>query len=264
MNIFFRELKASIKSLLIWSAIMIVYALIVFSKFSAYYQKPEMLAILDSMPQGLLDAFNMRAFNLTTLNGFYGVVVTFNALILAIAAVMWGNGIIAKEERDKTVEFSLTLPVTRGKLVTAKAAAAVVDCVVLLLVTWGITLIGAQNYSPDAEFYRYVAISTLAFFIIEIIFLSLGIFLGCAMKKHKLSSGLAIAILLASYFASVISGLSKNVEFLKYFSPFKYFDPAVMLHESRLGTNYVLLSLAIIAVCMAGAYLTYRKRDLYI
>ena len=31
-----------------------------------------------------------------------------------------------KEERDKTVEFSLTLPVTRSRLVTAKALAALV------------------------------------------------------------------------------------------------------------------------------------------
>ena len=264
MKIFFRELKASLKSLLIWSVIVILFALVGFSKFSAYYQKPEMLAILNSMPKALIDAFNMSSFNLTTLNGFYGVMVTFYALILAIAAVMWGSTIISKEERDKTVEFSLTLPVTRSTLITAKTAATTVDCIVLLLVTWGFTLVGAQNYAPDATFYRFVAISALAFFIIQMIFLALGIFLGCAMKKYKQAGGLAIAILLGTYFASVISGLSKNMEFLKYFSPFKYFDPFIMQNESRLEVSYVLLSVAIIAVCMAGAYFTYKKRDLYI
>jgi ABC-2 type transport system permease protein len=198
------------------------------------------------------------------LNGFYGILVPFYALILAIAAVMWGSTVISKEERDRTVEFSLTLPVTRARVITAKALAAFVDCVVLLVVMCGFTMVGAQKYAPDAVFYKFVAISALAFFIIEMIFLALGIFLGCVMKKYKQSGGLAIAILLTTYFASVITTLSKNLDFLKYVSPFKYFDPLLMLHESRLEVLYVLLSVGIIVVFMVGAYFTYKKRDLYI
>jgi ABC-2 type transport system permease protein len=98
----------------------------------------------------------------------------------------------------------------------------------------------------------------------ELIFLALGIFLGCVMKKHKLSGSLAVSILLGTYFASVLAGMSKDMEFLKYFSPFKYFDPFLMLKDSGLDPLYVLLSLAIVAVLIVGAYLTYQKRDLYI
>jgi ABC-2 type transport system permease protein len=62
----------------------------------------------------------------------------------------------------------------------------------------------------------------------------------------------------------VLSGLSENLEFLKYVSPFKYFDPAMLLHESRIDITFVAISAGIIAVCLVGAYLTYSKRDLYI
>ena len=61
-----------------------------------------------------------KAFNLTTISGFFGIMFTYFALLLSIAATMWGSDIISKEERDKTVEFSLTLPVTRSRVVTAK------------------------------------------------------------------------------------------------------------------------------------------------
>jgi hypothetical protein len=37
-----------------------------------------------------------------------------------------------------------------------------------------------------------------------------------------------------------------------------------MLSESRLEATFVLLSVAIIAVLLAGAYASYAKRDLYI
>ena len=216
------------------------------------------------MPPAMLSALNMNAFNLTTVTGFWGIMVMYFSLILAIAAAMWGSDIITKEERDRTVEFSLTLPVTRARLVTAKIAAVVFNCVVLLLVTWGFTLINGQNYKPDDQFYQFVAISMLSFFVLQMIFMALGILLGCALKKYKRASAAAVAILLGTYAASIISGLGKDVEFLKYISPFEYFDSVLLMREGRLDTGFVLLSLAIIAACLAAAYAAYQRRDLYI
>lgn len=264
MNIFFRELRANFKSLLIWAGIVILFNYVGFAKFSAYYGNPELLAILDSFPPAMVSALSLNAFNLTTVTGFYGIMIVYFALILTIAAVMWGSDIIAKEERGKTVEFSLTLPVTRAKLVTAKTAAALVNCIILLLVTWGITLVSSQQYKPDNAFYNFVAISIPAYLLMQMVFLAIGIFLGCAMKRHKLAGSVAISVLLTAYFASIMAGLSKSMDFLKYFSPFKYFDPASLLRESRLEIQYVLLSIAIVVVCMVGAYFSYAKRDLYI
>jgi ABC-2 type transport system permease protein len=264
VNIFFRELRANLKSLLIWSGIVILFNYVGFAKFSAYYNNPEMLKILDSFPPSVLSALSVNAFNLTTVAGFYGIMIVYFGLMLSIAAVMWGSDIISKEERGKTVEFSLTLPVTRAKLVTAKTAAVLVNCIVLLLITWGITLVSAQQYKPDSAFYKFVAVSIPAYLLMQLVFMAIGIFLGCAMKQHKRAGSTAIAILLGTYFISIMAGLDKNLDFLKYFSPFKYFDPSLLFKESRLELPFVLLSIALIAIFLAGAYFFYEKRDLYI
>src|SRR4030042_7048404 len=142
-----------------------------------------MLAILDSMPPALVAAFNMQAFNLTQVTGFCGLMFSYFALLLSIAAVMWGSDIISKEERDKTVEFSLTLPVTRNRLVTSKTLAALVNCICLLLITWGISLASVQRYHPDASFYSFLSLCMLALFVVQLTFLSIGVFLGCAIKR---------------------------------------------------------------------------------
>ncbi len=264
MNIFLRELRANFKSLLIWGVIVILLTVIGFTKFSAYVDNPEMLAILESMPSALIDAFNLRAFNLTTLNGFFGAMYTYFALILSIAAAMWGSDIISKEERDKTVEFALTLPVTRSRLVTAKTLAVLVNCIGLLLVTWGVTIFNARSYQPDSTFYAFLNRSMLALFIMQLIFMSIGIFLGCAMKRHKQAGSVAISLLLTTYFFSIISGMHEKLEFLKYFSPFRYFDAGKLLREAKFDTTFVLLAAAIIVASMVGAYLTYTRRDMYI
>ena len=84
------------------------------------------------------------------------------------------------------------------------------------------------------------------------------------MKQYKRSGSVAVSLLLGTYFISVISSLSENLEFLKYFSPFKYFNPAKFVNGSSIDLNYVLLSFAIILVCITGGYITYARRDLYI
>lgn len=264
MNILVRELKANLKSLLTWGVIVVLFVTVGASKFSAYYNNPEMLAVLDSLPPALVAAFSFEGFNLTTVTGFFGLMFTYYALLLSIAAAMWGSDVISKEERDKTVEFALTLPVTRSRLVTAKALAALVNCIGLLLITWGISLISLRRYQPDARLYEFVALCMLALFILQLVFLAVGLFLGCAMKQYKRAGAVAISVLLTTYFLSVASSLNQDLDFLKYVTPFKYFDPGFLLRESRLDLLFVGLSLAVVLVSVAGAYLTYARRDLYI
>ena len=235
-----------------------------FSKFSGYAENPEILEVLDAMPAALLESFNMNAFNLTTVEGFFGVMYAFVALILGIAAVMWGSEIISKEERDKTVEFALTLPVKRSTLVTAKTAAGLTYCLLLALATWGLNAASASTYDPDPGFYKFLFQGMAALVVLQVIFLAIGILIGSAMKQHKRAGSVAISVLLGTYFFSVIAGLKEEWEFLKYLSPFKYFDPALILRESRVEPVYLWISLGIVLVSLAGAYLAYHRRDLYI
>jgi len=264
MNIFLRELKANLKSLLIWSAIIMLLIFMAGAKYSAFAGDPELLKMLDSMPPALLDALSMRAFNLTTISGFYGVMFIYFALMAAIAAAMWGSDSISKEERDKTVEFSLVLPVSRSRVVTAKGLAALVNCIVFVLITWVVSLVAVQSYNPDQAFYSFLALEMQGMFVIELIFLAIGLLLGCAMKQYKRSGSTAIAIILTAYFLSIVVSMQANLDFLKYFTPFKYFDASQLLSSGKMDVTYLLLSAVIIVVCVGAAYWLYNKRDLYI
>lgn len=264
MNILLRELQANLRSLLVWGAIVVVWAIFGFAEYRAYAGNPEILGIVDSLPPAFLSALSLEAFNLTTVSGFWGVLFLNFALLLSLAAVLWGSDIISKEERDRTVEFSLALPVSRGKIVAAKTLAAAMNCLALVVITLGASLANVARYQPDRAFFDFFFLSMIALFFMQLIFLAVGIFLGCAMKHHKRASSVAIALWLGTYFLSVLSGLSQKLDFLKYFSPFAYFDPVVLLRESRIDLAYVALSAAIITVCLVGALLTYSRRDLYI
>jgi ABC-2 type transport system permease protein len=264
MNIFLRELRANLKSLLIWSVIVTFLIAMATSKFSAFANDAEMLKMLDSMPPALLEALSMNAFNLTTLSGFYGVMFIYFSLMAAIAAAIWGSDIISKEERDKTVEFSLVLPVSRNRVVTAKALAALVNCIAFVLITWGVSLAAVRSYQPDQAFYSFLALEMRAMLAIALIFLAIGLLLGCALKQYKRSAAIAVAIILVAYFTSIATKMQEKLDFLKYFTPFKYFDAGELFRSGRMDGLYLALAAAIIVVCVAAAYWSYNRRDLYI
>jgi ABC-2 type transport system permease protein len=264
MNIFLRELRANLKSLIIWCVIMALLILIGTAKFAAFYNNPESLDLIKALPASMVDAMDLNAFNLTTVTGFFGIMFVYFGLLGAIAAAMWGSDIISKEERDKTVEFSLVLPVSRSRVITAKALAALVNCVVFVLVTWGFSLLSVRSYAPEEGFGTFLRLEMEGMFAIEMIFLALGLLLGCAMKQYKLSGSVAVGIILVTYMLSVFSGMKTDWDALKYFTPFKYFDAGEFLKTSALNGGYVLLSAVIVVVFVAAAYLLYNRRDLYI
>lgn len=261
-RMYLHELRANLKSLLIWSGILLLLVVAALAKFEGYYNNPEMLKILETMPKALLDAFGMRAFNLTTLEGFYGVMSVYFYLMAAMASAMWAANVIAKEEFNKTAEFTLVLPMPRRTILTAKALAALTTSVAFVLITWGISLVGARRYSPEPGFYDFLFLEMQGMFFISLLSWALGLAFAAVWKKPRRAASSAVIVLLAAYVLSTVQGMHEKLEFLKWVTPFKYFDAADLFHNGALDGTYVALTLALMAVLIAASYYVYNRRDL--
>lgn len=264
MNIVTRELWANKKSLIIWSVSMIAFVAMMFIEFAAYYKNPEMLVVIEAIPREMLEAFGMADANLTTVSGYLKATIAFINLTLGIYAVLLGNSIIAKEERDKTAGFLMTLPIKRASVITRKLIASVLCCTILLLVVAVSILVAITPYETETFFAEFFSLVMLSSFVTMLIFLSIGMLLAAVIRRHKLSSGLGIGIAFAMYIASVVSALSENMEFLKYITPFMYFDASYMLRELSVEPIFILLSCIIVLISVIGTFAIYQKRDLYL
>jgi len=264
MNVALRELFANKKSLVVWGGSMAAFVAMMFVEFAAYYKNPEMLAVLDAMPRDLLAAFGMLDANLTTVSGYLSMAMVFINVTLAVYATMLGHNLVAKEERDKTAGFLMTLPVTRARVLTGKLVAGVLCCVIVLVVTAGSIIGMLLRYEVDANFSTFFTLVVISGLLIMLMFLSMGMFLGAVTRRHKLSSGVGMGLVFALYIASIVSGLTERMEFLRYVSPFEYFEAAQLLRDLSVEPVFLRLSLGVIAVFVAGTYFSYRKRDLYV
>lgn len=262
MNVFLWELRANMKSFLVWSGSIIFLIVSAMSEFSAYYNNPEMTKVFDAMPKDMMDAFNMNAANMTTVSGFYSVLITYFFIMLGIHGALMGSQIIAKEERDKTVEYLFSMPISREKVVGIKLGVGVINCLGLLLVTNGASIFSAMRYEVTEDFLGFVIRADVALFLVQMIFLSMGMALAAFLKRHQLSGRLAIVIVLIAYLLSIIMGITDKLDRVKFLTPYKYFDMLKILHGENVSGGYVLLALGIIVMSLGLSFYRYPRRDL--
>lgn len=262
MNIFLRELKANRKALIIWSACMFLLVLSGMGKYTAYSGNSQNIQVFNKMPYTIKALLGMGSFDVTTMVGYFAMLFLYIELAAAIHAVLLGAGIIAKEERDKTTEFLITKPVSRTTIITSKLIAALVNILILNIVTLVSSIMMVAAYNKGDDISGEITMFILSMFIVQLIFLSLGAALAAFMNNPKSSGSLATGILLVAFAISKITDLTDKLNVLNMLSPFKYFSYKNLVAGNGLNFGIVLLSLVLVAAFSVSTYFFYRKRDL--
>lgn len=262
MNIFRHEMKSTQRSLLVWSISM---ALLVFSgmgKFSAYTAGGENSDIFVNMPHTIKALFGFAAFDIQTLGGFYAFLFTYLAIAMAIHAVLLGNSIVIKEERDKTTEFLMTKPVSRKVILTAKLFCAGTNLIILNTVTLISSLIIVASYDEGSDLTAIILWLMVSMLLLQVMFTALGTLLASVAREAKTTGSIASGIVIAAYFIAKITDLSDSLYFLKILSPFKYFSYQEILEGKGLNIIIIILTLLFSILLLLYTYKFYSKRDL--
>ena len=137
MNIVMRELKATRKSLLLWSVGILALIVGGMSKYGGLENSGQsMNDLLTSIPKSLQAILGIGTLDISTAIGYFAILYSYLLLMMSIHASMLGANIISKEERDKTVEFLLAKPVSRRKIMISKWMAAFINICILNMVTF--------------------------------------------------------------------------------------------------------------------------------
>lgn len=265
MNIVLREIKASFRSLIIWSISMvflIFVGMVKYSSFEAVGQSAN--DFLDQLPPALLNIMGMSGVDLTSILGFYSIFFLYFMLLAGIHAIMLGAVIISKEERDKTADFLFVKPIHRSRIITAKLTAILIDVLVLNLITLISSVVFVGIYNKGDSINNQIIKLMIALFILQVLFASIGAGISAVVKDTKKATSMASTILLLTFILSVAIDLYDKISFLKYFTPFKYFIAVDLVNGSSFNILHIFLSLIIIIISVSTTYILYRKRDLYI
>ncbi len=120
----------------------------------------------------------------------------------------------------------------------------------------GNTIIDGEAVNGD------IALTMVGMFILQFLFMVIGSALAAVKKNPKTAVSLATGIILLTYILSIAIDLNETIEFLKYFTPFKYFEAKNVMFGGGLDLVFVLLSIVIIAILSYVTYVFFKKRDL--
>ncbi|MBM6997406.1 ABC transporter permease subunit [Paenibacillus sp. DXFW5] len=262
MNIFRRELRAHRKGLIIWGVCLFLLVVSGMSKYSAYSAGGASSEVFDALPQTMKALLGIGSFDVTQMSGFFAMLFLYIELTVAIHAVLLGSGIIAKEERDKTVEFLMAKPVSRGNVITAKLLASLVQVVILNLVTLVSSLVMVSAYNKGEAITGEILQFMTSLLLVQFIFLSMGTALSALLKRPKTAGSIATGILLGCFVISKITDLTDELDALNVLSPFKYFSYERIVKGEGIHAGIAALSVILVAVLVFATYSAYRKREL--
>lgn len=265
MNIFGREMKAHRWNLLFWSLGMVFMVMAGMAKFAAYEHAGQSATeLMAQLPKSMQVIFGLSGFDLATARGFYGVLFLYLVVMGAVHAVLLGANLVSKEERDRTSEFLYAKPVSRAQALTGKLLAGLVHVVLLNAVTWLSSVYFVDLYGGGESVTREIALLMIGLLFVQLVFLAVGAVVAGAARKPRSASGRATTIMLVTFLLYYTVNLDENLGFLKYFTPFKYFDAATVMKDMRLDPVFMVISVAIVAFCVTGTYRLYEARDLSI
>ena len=265
MNIFVREMKVHAKSLILWSLGALIMVVAGMSKYGGSVAADQsMNDLVAQMPESLRNIMGVGTFDLSKASGYYGVLFLYLVLMLTIHSAMMGSNIISKEERDKTSEFIFVKPVSRDRIISSKLAAALVNILILNLVTLISSIIIVGYYNAGEDLTSDILKLMIGMFILQVIFLFIGTAISALSRKPKSSTSIATGILLFMFMLSMAIDIQGKLEPLKYFTPFKYFEAKNLMFGGEFQPTFVVLSILIIGICGFVTYIFYRKRDLNI
>lgn len=262
--IFKREFIKNIKSLIIWSFILgglVLLMLSVYPQFAKDHNS--MNELLKAYPESMKKVFGMDKLNFGTILGFYGIeIYIMTTLIGSIYASIIASNIVAKESGEKTIEFLLSKPVLRSEVITQKLLAVIVNILILNAVIILVSIIGFQftkNAEVPAKTFALLSAGTI---MLHMTFAAISFMLSSIIKKTRNIISISMGIVFIQYFFHVMSGVSDKLESFKYVSLFSYVDSAIIISNNSLDMIYVIIMALIILMCVASAFIVYKKKDI--
>ncbi|MHC0035450.1 ABC transporter permease subunit [Pseudoneobacillus sp. C159] len=264
MNVFWREMKAHSKSLIIWciGVILLVFSgMNKYDRFSGTGQS--MNDLIADMPKSLQAFMGSGGFDLSKVTGYYGVLYLYLILIATIHAVILGATIISKEERDKTAEFLFVKPISRRSIITSKLTAATAQLLIFNMITFISSILVVDQYGKGEEgVFSDISILMIGMFFLQLLFMVIGSGLASVLPNPKRAGALSTGILLLFFILSIVNDLNDYLNFLEFVTPYKYFDAKNLLHTGQLDPVFTCIALILIGVLVLITYVFFQKRDL--
>ncbi len=266
VNLFIKEMKRNIFSLVIWTIIITIMITVTMSVYRTFLDnQSKVMGMISLVPKGALQFKGISNFNdlLSTL-GFYAVNNVIYMMVLgSIFAIVLSSNVLLKEEYNKTAEYLLARPLTRSEVFVTKLTVFSVNVFLLNLVTSLVGLLCIEIVRKGPVSISAFLILSIYTFLLNMLFGAVGLFLSVIVRRPRPITTLCIGLVLVMYFVFTLSKITESIAGIGYLTPFKYVSTDVNNPAYKLEFLNLAYFIAISSLLIFFSYRIYLRRDIY-
>jgi len=255
------------RSAIIWwtvgSVILSVFILALYPPIRN--QAHQLNQVLNQLPQGLRE---LKTGGANSVNVADPVSFLNSQLFYATLPILWiilaitrGSAILGREEQSHTLELLLARPISRGRLLAAKALSLICECLIIGAITAAAIVILAPLFALHLATWRLL-LATLYTLLFSLSFGLIAFSLQAASSlTRRLATAVTVLLSFGGYLLASLSGLTDWLKLPAKFAPYHYFTPDKILHGQNVaGLNLYLAGVFVLTVVVA--YVGFRRRDI--
>lgn len=197
-----------------------------------------------------------------TITGWFRseIAAIYGPLVIGAVAITGASATTAGEEEDRILGLVLAYPISRPRLVAAKAAAIAGVVLIIALATWAGLIVGVAIGGGGITIAHITALAVqLAFFGVATG--AVAIALGAGTGRRSLATGVAAAVGVVGWLINSFAPLVGAIAWLKYLSPFYYYAGHDPLTQGVDITGVIVLGVASLLLTGLGMF-GIERRDL--
>ncbi len=225
-------------------------------------QGAKMRDLVNSYPSAFKAMFGMEGVDFTSGPGYLST-ETFSLLaplMLIGLGIAVGAGTIAGEEERGTLDLLMASPVSRGRVLAAKALGSLAALTAVAVVLYLTVLAAASGYGMGVGA-GMLAQATAAVLLVAIACGAVAFLAGAATGKRGAAIAAGAGFAVVSYFIDSLSGITSVVKPWQVVSVFHQAS-AVGALRGDLGVAGPLATAAFAGACLLLAWYLFTRRDL--
>jgi len=259
MTLLWQQLRAQFVGLLLWTGAGLVLVMgLSGSTGAAANSGTDMFA---KLPPELKRMVGFHE-GLSALDNFIaGKVATSLVLILVLYAIVLALSIVSREVDRRTIDFLLSLPVSRGQVLLTRAVVMVVNTAIVGAILWG-TFIAAtqgQGMEIDASACWMIFLSQ---WLLAVMIGSITLLISLWIDDYSLAIKLFLGLLSALYFLELVLKAAGVERAGRLLSPFSYADPVAILVDGTLPMSDALVMVGATALAIGLSVPVFNRKQI--
>jgi ABC-2 type transport system permease protein len=263
-NVIKRKLKEQSKSAMYYAIGLFAYAWMIIAIFPLFSEGLDLDSYIEIFPEEMMVLLGVEeATSMNQIEGFLSLeyLAVFFVLILAFFISSSAGSTIAGAIEKKTIDFQLSQPISRTRLLISEAFVTVTYTIGLVVFNSAVMIVLSKIHNVDLSTKGVLAFTVIASGLMLSIY-GISIFLSSFLKSKTIVMTTTIFLTLAMH---IFQSLTTFVDKLKDFETttlFYMYKPEIILKTGELNLSHILIFLLVFLIGLAMSMVIFQRKDI--